>query len=98
MDESMKLLEELVKDKERLAEVFSGSDEEILSKLEQNGIVIAVDELNAIKDGMASNTDSDELEASDLDSVAGGCKRCYDFFYKIGQIVDKALNTIFGKK
>ena len=95
MNEKMMKLEELVKDEAKVAEIFKGTTDEILTKLAANGIELTEEEFNAIRDGMKANN-SEILSEEDLDAVAGGCGGCYDFFHKIGKAVDKALRRIFG--
>lgn len=98
MNEKMLKLEELVKDETKVAEIFTGTPDEIMKKLAMNGIELTQEEFDAISAGMHEDEDGDILSEQDLDAVAGGCKGCYNFFKKIGKAIDKALNTIFGNK
>lgn len=96
MNEKIMKLEELVKDETKIAEIFSGTQEEILSKLAVNGIELTQEEFEAIRDGMNEDSNKTELGEADLDTVSGGCDGCYNFFHKIGRAIDKVLQRIFG--
>lgn len=96
MNEKMMKLEELVKDEEKVAEIFVGTQEEIMAKLAANGIELTQDEFDAMRDGMNADDSKAELDEADLDTVSGGCKGCYNFFHKVGRAIDKVLQRIFG--
>lgn len=96
MNEKMQKLEELVKDEKKVAEIFVGAPEEIIRKLAENGIELTQEEFDAIYAGMHEEDNGDSLSEQDLDSVAGGCNGCYNFFKKVGRAVDKLLQRIFG--
>ena len=99
MNESMKKMEEILQDEKRLAEIMSGTPDEIFSKLKANGVELTPEEFDAMMSGLhAADSESDELTEADIESVAGGSKQGYDFWYKVGQAVDKALYRIFGHK
>lgn len=96
MNEMMMKLEDLVKDEAKVAEIFSGTHEEIMEKLKANGIELTQEEFSAICDGMRDSGDTDVLSEDDLSAVVGGCQGCYNFFKKIGKTIDKILVRIFG--
>ena len=96
MNEKIIKLEELVKDEAKVAEIFAGTQEEIMNKLAANGIELTVEEFEAIRDGMNADDSKEVLDETDLDAVAGGCDGCYNFFHKVGRAIDKALKRIFG--
>lgn len=95
MNEKMLKLEALAKDDAKVAEIFTGTADEILKKLEMNGIELTQEEFAAIRDGMNAK-DDDTLDEQALEAVAGGCDGCYDFWHKVGRAIDKALQRIFG--
>lgn len=96
MDEKMLKLEEIVKNEEKVRQIFTGTSKEIMEKLAANGIELTQEEFDAINAGMHEN--GNDLTEQELDSVAGGCRSCYDFFHKVGRAISKALDQIFGGK
>lgn len=96
MEEKMLKLEELVKDKAKVRQIFTGTPKEIMEKLAANGIELTQEEFDAISAGM--HEDGDDLTEQELDNVAGGCNSCYSFFHKVGRAISKALDQIFGGK
>lgn len=96
MEEKMVKLEELIKDKEKVSQIFSGTPEEIMKKLAANGIELTQEEFDAISAGLHEGENGSALTEQDLDNVAGGCSGCYDFFHKIGRAVRGVLGQIFG--
>lgn len=96
MNEKMMKMEELIKDEAKVAEIFTGTPDEIMKKLAMNGIELTQEEFEAIYDGIHEDENSENLSEKDLDEVAGGCGNCYDFWKKVGKAIDKALQRIFG--
>ena len=89
-------LEKLFIDEEKAESVFSGTPTEVLVKLAENGIDMTEDELKAFVDGFKAvqgEYSRDELDEADLESVAGGCERCYNFGKKVGSFVRKAAKV-----
>ena len=99
MEEKTKKMEELLNDENKLAEIVSENPEEFYNNLKAYGIDLTREEFDALMDGMrADSAESDVLSEADLENVAGGSKKGYNFWYKVGQAVDKALYRIFGHK
>ena len=99
MNESMKRMEELLQDEKRLAEIMSGTPDEIFCNLKANGVELTQEEFDVMMKGLhAASGETDELTEEDIEFVAGGSKEGYNFWYKVGQAVDKALYRIFGHK
>lgn len=96
MNERMLKLEELIKDETKVAEIFTGSPDEIMKKLAMNGIDLTQEEFDALYAGMHEDDNGEILSEADLNAVAGGCDGCYNFCKKIGKAVDKVLQRIFG--
>ena len=97
MNEKMMKLEELAKDEAKVAEIFTGTHEEMMEKLRMNGIELTQEEFSAICDGMRGTDEADTLSDEELTAVVGGCQGCYDFFKKVGKAIDKVLSRIFGR-
>ena len=96
MNEKMQKLEALVKDEKKVAEIFTGTPEEIINKLRANGIELTKEEFDAIYAGMHEEASDDSLSEEDLDSVAGGCNGCYNFFKKIGKAIGHIFHDLCG--
>ncbi len=97
MDKKMERMEELLKDEAKLADIFGGTAEEAFQKLKENGVDLTKEEFDAIIDGMHAGN-SDMLTEEELSSVAGGSKKGYNFWYKVGQALDKLSYRIWGNK
>lgn len=96
MNEKMMKMEELIRDEAKVAEIFTGTPDEIMKKLAMNGIELTQEEFEAIYAGIHEDENSENLSEKDLDEVAGGCGGCYDFWKKVGKSIDKVLQRIFG--
>lgn len=95
MEEKFQKLEALLKENGKIDEIFCGTAEEILKKLEAYGIVLSMEELNDLKEGFnAEMRASDELTEESLDDVAGGCDTCKSDGYAQGVKIAKTLRKI----
>ena len=75
-------------------DIFVGSIEDVKAKLENKGIDISVQELEAFKKGLDEAQNGDELKDEELETVAGGVdyyngyeRDCYNAGKKIGKFL-----------
>jgi len=97
MDKKYEDLKALLMDKNEREIVFSGSAEQALTKLEERGIKLSREELQALADGFmdgARGTEEDgEMTEAALENVAGG-RFGIGFFWGIGQgSLDRSRGT-----
>lgn len=94
VDEKMALMEELLKDENKVKEIFGASPEETRAKLADAGIVLEDDEFSAIMLGM--NESEENLTEEQLNAVAGGRKKAGNFWRNVGQTIAKAIKRMAG--
>ena len=56
MNESMNRMEELLQDEKRLAEIMSGTPDEIFSKLKASGVELTQEEFDVMMKGLHANS------------------------------------------
>lgn len=96
MEERLLKLEDLVKDEAKVVEIFGGAAEDAYAKLQANGIDLTQEEFNSLMTLVKAGREGNDLSEEELAAVAGGCGGCYDFFNKVGKVIDKLLQTFFG--
>lgn len=92
MDERFTKLDSILENEDLVKEIFTGSTEDFRKKLAAEGIDFTDEEFSEFLDGlkMAVNSDS-ELSEDALEQIAGGCSKCKNQGYRVGQVVGKIL-------
>lgn len=94
MEERFVKLNVLAEDETKASEIFSGTIEEVRSKLLAEGIEFSDEEYAEFIKGLKlSVKEGSELCEEDLESVAGGCDVCYNQGQRVGKVVGKVLSV-----